>query len=136
MQEVSGWDVDGPTMASGSGREDFSRCENLCAAAEQLQAAVTLAPVESSAKLLAETQAACEKARRDAEVRRQLAGMTGRILYSTQEGDAYRIYRAPATLEAKSALLIDDGSQPVCRVAQQRGGFSQHAAEQPRNCAV
>ena len=74
---------------------------------------MTLAPVESSAKLLAETQATCEKARRDADVRRQLAGLAGRLLYSTQEGDAYRIYRAPATLGAESALLIDDGSQPA-----------------------
>ena len=99
--------------ALGSYAQDLLDAENPCAAAEQLQAAVTLAPVESSAKLLAETQAACEKARRDAEVRRQLAGLTGRVLYSTQAGDAYRIYRAPATLEADSALLIADGSQPA-----------------------
>ena len=39
--------------------------------------------------------------------------MSGRLLYSTQEGDAYRIYRAPATLEGTSALLIDDGTQPA-----------------------
>ena len=63
--------------------------------------------------MLAETQAACEKAQRDANVRRQLAGLAGRLLYSTQEGDAYRIYRVPATLGADSALLIDDGSQPA-----------------------
>ncbi len=42
-----------------------------------------------------------------------LPDLTGRLLYSTQEGDAYRIYRVPATLGADSALLIDDGSQPA-----------------------
>ena len=99
--------------ALGSYAQELLDAQNPCAAAEQLQAAVALAPVESSAKLLAETQAACEKAQRDANVRRQLAGLAGRLLYSTQEGDAYRIYRVPATLGADSALLIDDGSQPA-----------------------
>jgi serine/threonine-protein kinase len=99
--------------ALGSYAQELLDAENPCAAAEQLQAAVTLAPVESSAKLLAETQATCDRARRDAGMRRQLAQLDGRILYSTQVGDAYRIYRAPATLEAKSAVLIDGGSQPA-----------------------
>ncbi len=99
--------------ALGSYAQELLDAENPCAAAEQLQAAVTLAPVESSAKLLAETQATCDKARRTAGVRRELAQLSGRFLYSTQEGDIYRIYRAPATLEAKSALLIDDGTQPA-----------------------
>ncbi len=98
--------------ALGSYAQELLDGENPCAAAEQLQAAVALAPVESSAKLLAETEAACAKARRTADVRRRLAGLTGRLLYSTQEGDAYRIYRAPATVAADSALLIEDGAQP------------------------
>jgi eukaryotic-like serine/threonine-protein kinase len=99
--------------ALGSYAQELLNAENPCAAAEQLQAAVTLAPVESSAKLLAETQATCDKARRDAGLRRQLVQLSGRILYSTQEGDGYRIYRAPATVEATSALLIEDGTQPA-----------------------
>ena len=59
--------------ALGSYAQELLDAENPCAAAEQLQAAVTLAPVESSAKLLAETQATCDKARRTAGVRRELA---------------------------------------------------------------
>jgi serine/threonine-protein kinase len=99
--------------ALGSYAQELLDAENPCAAAEQLQAAVTLMPVESSAKLLAATQATCAKARRDAAVRRELGQLTGRILYSTQEGDTYRIYRAPAAAAAPSALLIANGTQPA-----------------------
>ncbi len=98
--------------ALGSYAQELLAAERACAAAEQLQAAVTLSPVESSAKLLAETQATCEQARRAAEMQRRLAGLSGRLLYSTQDGGSYRIYRAEAKLDAASSLLIDNGSQP------------------------
>jgi serine/threonine-protein kinase len=98
--------------ALGSYAQQLLDGENPCAAAEQLQAAVTLQPVERSAQLLAETQAACLKARRSAEVRRQLALLTGRLLYSTQEGNAYGIYRASAEPQGRSSRLIADGTQP------------------------
>lgn len=99
--------------ALGSYARDLLNGENPCAAADQLQAAVALSPQASSAQVLAEAQAACEKARRDAGVRRELAQLRGRLLYSTQEGSAYRIYRAPALLNAQSVLLVDNAAQPA-----------------------
>jgi len=99
--------------ALGSYARDLLNAEHPCAAADQLQAAVALSPQTSSAQLFAEAQAACERARREAGVRRELAQLRGRLLYSTQEGDAYRIYRAQAELDARSTLLIENGAQPA-----------------------
>lgn len=77
------------------------------------QAAVTRSPRASSAQLLAEAQAACERARRTARAtRRSLAGLSGRLLL-TQEGAAYRIYRVDAAPDGESVLLIDNGTQPA-----------------------
>jgi serine/threonine-protein kinase len=83
-----------------------------CAAADQLRAASTLTVAQSSAKLLAEMEAACEKARRDALSRRRLGVLSGRLLYSTQSGESYDIFRAGAALDASSSLLIAGGTQP------------------------
>jgi serine/threonine-protein kinase len=99
--------------ALGSYARELINAENACAAADQLQAAVTLSPQTSSAQLLAEAQAACEQARRAAGVRRELAQLDGRLLYSTQEGDVYRIYRVGTDQDAASALLIENGAQPA-----------------------
>jgi serine/threonine-protein kinase len=117
--------------ALGSYAQELLDAENPCAAAEQLLAAVTLMPVESSAQLLAETQATCAKARRDAAVRRELAQLTGRILYSTQEGDVYRIYRANADVGADSVLLVADGTQPARQHSSNVVAFHSTAAAAP-----
>ena len=101
--------------ALGSYARDLLNAENPCAAADQLQAAVTLSPQTSSARLLAEAQATCTQARRAASVQRELAQLHGRLLYSTQEGGGYRIYRTPATLDGQSVLLIDNATQPARR---------------------
>jgi hypothetical protein len=117
--------------ALGSYAQELLDAENPCAAAEQLQAALTLMPVESSAQLLAATEAACAKARREAHVRRELAQLTGRMLYSTQEGDAYRIYRANADIGADSTLLIADGTQPARQHGSNVVAFHSTAAADP-----
>jgi len=91
---------------------------NPCAAAEQFQAASSVLPDSDVAPLLAESQAACSKARSEEATRDQLAQLTGRLLYSTQEGDRYQIYRADVKADAASTLTIEDGAQP----ARQRSG--------------
>jgi tetratricopeptide (TPR) repeat protein len=91
--------------------QELFDAQKVCAAADQLRAASTLTVAQSSAKLLAEMEAACEKARRDALARRRLGVLSGRLLYSTQRGESYDIFRAGAALEAASSLLIADGAQ-------------------------
>ena len=87
--------------------------ENPCAAADQVEAASKVLPDSDVAQFYAESQAACAKAQRDATVRKQLAQLSGRLIYSTQEGDRYRIYAATAEPNGGSALLIEDGAQPA-----------------------
>jgi Tol biopolymer transport system component len=92
--------------------------DNPCAAAEQFQAAGSVLPNADVTKLLTESEAACAEVKQAAAVREQLALLSGRLLYSTQEDNVYRIYRANAAAEAPSTLVMEDGAQP----ARQRRG--------------
>ncbi|MCB9117269.1 MAG: PD40 domain-containing protein [Caldilineaceae bacterium] len=92
--------------------EQLAQAEAFCAAADQLAGAIGVLPDNSAASLLGQYQAECTRTRRIAEITNALAAAGGRLLYSTQEGDRYATYAAPAALEAASSLLIADGAQP------------------------
>ena len=92
--------------------DQLAQAEAFCAAADQLAAAIGVLPDNSAASLLGQYQAECTRSRRIAEITNALAAAGGRLLYSTQDGDRYAIYAAPAALEAASNLLVADGAQP------------------------
>lgn len=89
-----------------------------CLAAAQLEAAGRVKPDEDVPELVAQNRVACVRAKREEEVRTQLRALRGRLLYSTQEGNRYRIYRMPAEMDGASTLLVEDATQP----AQQLSG--------------
>lgn len=92
--------------------EQLAQAEAFCAAADQLSAAIGVLPDNGAASLFGQYQAECTRSRRIAEITDALSAAGGRLLYSTQEGDRYAVYTAPAALEAASSLLIGDGAQP------------------------
>ncbi|MBW7886225.1 MAG: PD40 domain-containing protein, partial [Caldilineaceae bacterium] len=98
--------------------QTLGTAEAYCAAAEQLQAAAAVLPDSDVLGRLGEYQAQCLRAQRLAALEGAVQQLSGRLLYSTQEGDRYLIYQAPARREGPSGLLIADGAQP----ARQRSG--------------
>lgn len=83
----------------------------ICSAASALQAAVAVLPEGAADTPLAQFEAECMRAQALANIEKTLAAGAGRILYSTQEGDRYNIYAAPAQAGGLSTLLIADGAQ-------------------------
>lgn len=98
--------------------EGFAAGGNYCSAVEQLQAATAVLPNLEILERLREYGVACAQLRAEATAQAQLASLSGRILYSTQVGERYQVFVAPARAEASSTLVIDDASQP----ARQRRG--------------
>ena len=84
-----------------------------CDAVRHFQAAGAILPDSDVTRLAAESQALCNRQRTEAAMRAQLADLGGRLLYSTQEDDRYRIYRAPAAENAVATLLVDEARQPA-----------------------
>ena len=87
--------------------------DNPCAAVDQLTAATRVLPASNALDLLAEINVDCARAKEAVSIRDQLAKINGRFLYSTQEGDGYRIYAAPAEQDAASVRVIEDAAQPA-----------------------
>ncbi|MCS6825561.1 MAG: protein kinase [Caldilinea sp.] len=83
----------------------------VCSAVSALQAAVAVLPEGAADTPLAQFEAECARAQALADIEKTLAAGAGRILYSTQEGDRYNIYAAPAQVGGVSTLLIADGAQ-------------------------
>ncbi len=122
--------------ALGSYARDLLNAENPCAAADQLQAAVTLSPQTSSARLLAEAEATCAQAR-IASVQRELAQLHGRLLYSTQEGRC--LSHLPHAGGAGRAVqpAADRQRRAAGAPAQRRAGRrAQHRRRRRRHCPV
>lgn len=98
--------------------EQLAQAEAYCSAAAQLTAALAVWPDGVLDTQLPAYRTGCEQARALAAISAQLSENGGRILYSTQEGDRYNIYAAPAQVNSDSTLLIADGAQ----VGAQRAG--------------
>ncbi len=88
--------------------DELAQAKKYCLAVDQIAAAnQILADVG-----LADKQAAYQRACEDAKARDILSKMTGSIIYSAQQGGAYRIFRLPVGLDTSSTLLVENGSQP------------------------
>lgn len=84
-----------------------------CLAAAQLEAAGRVLPDQDVPELVAANRVACIRARLEEAARAELAKLQGELLYSTYEGNRYRLYRMPAALDGASTLLLDDATQPA-----------------------
>lgn len=107
------WTLAAELVAFGQNLLDVDRP---CDAAPQFQAAGAILPDSDVIRLAAESQALCNRQRSELAMRTQLADLGGRLLYSTQENNRYRIYRAPAAENAAAALLVEDARQPAQQV--------------------
>ncbi len=116
-KRIARWTLGGELMAYG---ETLRSAEEPCSAAVQFQAAESVWPASNVSEVLAETQSTCAEARQRVALGRELEKLTGRLLYSTQEGQVYRIYQAPALPDAASRLVMEDGTLPA---RQGRGGW-------------
>ncbi len=116
-KRIARWTLGGELMAYG---EALRLADEPCSAAVQFQAAESVWPASNVSEVLAETQSTCAEARQRVALGRELEKLTGRLLYSTQEGQVYRIYQAPALPNAASRLVIDDGTLPA---RQGHGGW-------------
>jgi serine/threonine-protein kinase len=85
--------------------------ERFCGAVNQLTAALAILPDGAAEMPLAQFRDECTRARALAAIDQSLGAAAGRILYSTQEGERYNIYAAPAQIGGASTLLIADGAQ-------------------------
>lgn len=80
-----------------------------CAAAEQMNAAVRFLRSRAVLDRQVALLEACEGAERAAE----LAEVGGSLIYSSQEGEAYRIFRQAVIPDSPSTLLVDAAAQPA-----------------------
>jgi serine/threonine-protein kinase len=85
--------------------------ERFCGAVNQLTAALAILPDGAAEMPLAQFRDECTRARALVAIEQSLDAATDRILYSTQEGERYNIYAAPAQIGGASTLLIADGAQ-------------------------
>jgi serine/threonine-protein kinase len=85
---------------------------NPCGAYEQFGAAASLLANNEFTLRQAELRVACESRQEQVAGQQLLAELSGAIIYSTQEGNDYRIYRQPLTPGALPTLLVADGRQP------------------------
>lgn len=83
-----------------------------CGAYEQLNAAASLLADSDFNLRRAELREACESRQEQVAGQQLLAELSGAIIYSTQEGNDYRIYRQPLAPGASPTLLVADGRQP------------------------
>jgi len=81
---------------------------NVCAAAEQMDAAAKIFVTVRLVDRQAELAQAC----RAQESQTQLAEVGGSIFYSAQEGSAYRIFRLGLEGQTGAARVVNDGAQP------------------------
>jgi serine/threonine-protein kinase len=79
-----------------------------CGAAEQAAVAVLILETEAATDAQTTYQEEC-RALRDREA---LAELGGRIIYSAQQGDAYRIFSLPVGPDTSSTTLVENGAQP------------------------
>jgi serine/threonine-protein kinase len=84
---------------------------DFCGAREQLRAAERLLNQDLPVQRVF-YQAECEKRLAELAGQRLLPELSGAILYSTQVGDSYRIYRQRLQPGATPELLVADGAQP------------------------
>ncbi|MBK8049781.1 MAG: serine/threonine-protein kinase [Anaerolineales bacterium] len=101
---------------------------NPCLAAEHLQAALSVLPDSDVGDLYTESVAECARLQAAAAFARQVGEDRGSILYSTQEGNRFAIYRAPMELDGPATLTIADGTQPA---RQDRGNLVAFHSPQP-----
>jgi serine/threonine-protein kinase len=92
--------------------DELAAAQKFCAAYEQLQAAANLLGKENFTEQVNVAHAECEKERNEVAGHRLLERLKGSIIYSTQVGKNYQIYRLPLVVNAKSKLLLDNASQP------------------------
>ena len=104
------WTLAAELVAFG---QNLLGAERPCDAVRPFQAAGAILPDSDVTRLAAESQAFCSRQRTEADMRKQIADLGGRLLYSTQENNRYRIYRALAAENAASALLADEARQPA-----------------------
>lgn len=103
----------------------------VCSAVSALQAAVAIFPEGAADTPLAQFEVECTNARALAYIEKTLAAGAGRILYSTQEGNRYNIYAAPAQVGGVSTLLIADGAQVSAPYAGSLLAFHSTSSTEP-----
>ncbi len=89
----------------------LANAKRFCGAVNQLTAALAILPDGAAEMPLAQFRDECTRARALVAIEQSLGAAAGRILYSTQEGERYNIYVAPARIGGASNLLIADGAQ-------------------------
>lgn len=85
--------------------------DNPCGAYEQLAAAASLLANNESNLRRSELREACESRQEQLAGQQLLAELSGAIIYSTQEGNEYRIYLQSLAPGASPTLLVTDGRQ-------------------------
>jgi eukaryotic-like serine/threonine-protein kinase len=90
----------------------LAAADDPCGAYEQLSAAASLLANNEFTLRQTELRGACESRQEQVAGQQLLAELSGSILYSTQEGNDYRIYRQLLAPAAPPILLVADGRQP------------------------
>ncbi|MCL4860463.1 MAG: protein kinase [Caldilineaceae bacterium] len=86
--------------------------EAFCAAAEQVNAASKLLQDEALLQQLTDYRLRCDEQLEALAGLQLLRELSGAILYSTQEGAAYRLYLQPLAVDSEPKLLVADARQP------------------------
>lgn len=91
----------------------LARESDFCGAYEQISAATKLLLNDDLNEWLTQYRQACDTTLTTQAGESLLKELSGSILYSTQVGEAYRIYRLPLQPSPTPVLLVEHGAQPA-----------------------